>query len=108
MGGNGSKSALRTMEALMRHPDGMTVKQLADELGMTVHGAQQRIRTMLGEGFVEATRPGRRGPGGEGLYRVGPRLRSAAMDAAVRWREQLVGREQPGGVPAKPREGLGA
>lgn len=88
----------------MVHPDGLTVNQLAGELGMTRHGAHQRIQTLLVEGFVEVARPGRRGPGGEGLYRIGPRIRSLAMDASAHWREELVGKSSTVGIPAFPRE----
>lgn len=104
MGWQGSRAALRAVERLMEHPDGMTVTQLADELGMTVHGARERIRVLLGEGFLEIVKPGRKGPGGEGVYRLGPRFRSLAMTAAVGWREELVGKSSPAGMPAFPRE----
>lgn len=104
MGGQGSRAALRAVERLMEHPDGMTVSQLADALGVTVHGARCRIQTLLGEGFLEIVRPGRKGPGGEGVYRLGPRFRSIAMDAAVSWREELVGKVIDCGTPVYPRE----
>lgn len=103
MGGAGARTALRTVELLMVNPEGMTVRQLAIELGMTDHGARERIRSLLHEGFVECARPGRPGPGGEGVYRLGPRMRAAAMEGSIRWRMELLGRAEPDPMPAFPR-----
>lgn len=103
MGGAGARTALRTIELLMTNPDGMTVRQLACELGMTDHGARERLRSLLREGFVEVARAGRSGPGGEALYRLGPRLRAAAMEGSTRWRSELLGTAEPDAPRAYPR-----
>lgn len=102
----GASDSLRILEALVCAQAGMTVEELSEALGMAWHRTNHRVRLMAREGFLEVAGAGRRRRSrglAPDLFRVGPRLRSAAMDAAEKWRAEIVGREIPGGVPAKPR-----
>lgn len=102
MGGSGTRPLLRVVEVFLRHPDGITIYQLADELGLTRDGANARLQSIYVEGFVECVRTGVRGS--PAIYRLGPRIRSAAMDAGERWRSEIVGKPSEQGAPAFPRE----
>jgi DNA-binding IclR family transcriptional regulator len=66
------KSAARTidvLELLVEHAEGLTLLEIADELGMAKSSAHSLVATLLGRNVVRLTQDGRRA-----VYRLGHRI----------------------------------